>query len=82
VLAEAVVDVFAAQPDGGWERHVSTHLQRHHPEPAIRAALGAAGLECIAVHGQTASAELERGVDETRHTKAIYLARRETDEGR
>jgi SAM-dependent methyltransferase len=75
VLAEAVLDVFAAAPGGTWERHVSTHLQRHHPEPVVRAALAAAGLECVAVHGQTAAAELEPGVDETRHTKAIYVAR-------
>jgi SAM-dependent methyltransferase len=76
VLAEAVLDVFAPDGDGGFQRRPSTHLQRHHGEPEIRAALASAGLECVAVYGQTPAATFERGLDEARHPKAIFLARR------
>jgi SAM-dependent methyltransferase len=78
-LAEATIDVFA----GGRGRAVSRHLQRHHPEPVVRAALAAAGLTCVGVYGQRPDATFDCGVDETRHGKAIYLARRgESSEGR
>src|SRR4051794_32812442 len=70
VLVEATVDVVTA----GGERIVSRHLQRHHPEPQIRDALRAAGLRCLAVHGQTETARFEPGLDESRHLKGIYLA--------
>jgi SAM-dependent methyltransferase len=76
VLVEAVLDVFAPDGHGGWLRSPSTHLQRHHGEPAIRTALAAAGLECVAVYGQTPEATFEPGLDEARHPKAIFLARR------
>jgi SAM-dependent methyltransferase len=75
VLVEATVDVFAPRDDG-WSRVVSRHLQRHHPEGSIRAALDAAGLRCVALYGQTEAATFERGLDEARHLKGIYLAAR------
>jgi hypothetical protein len=40
----------------------------------VRAALAAAGLRPVAAHGLTADAEIEKHVDERRHTKAIYVA--------
>jgi SAM-dependent methyltransferase len=76
VLAEAVLDVFAPDGDGRWQRRPSTHLQRHHSEDAIRAALAAAGLECVAAYGQTPEATFDASLDEARHSKAIFLARR------
>jgi SAM-dependent methyltransferase len=76
VLAEAVLDVFEPDGEGRWQRHPSTHLQRHHGEAAIRTALDAAGLECVAAYGQTPEATFEPQLDEARHSKAIFIARR------
>ena len=39
-----------------------THVQRHHPEPAARAAIAGAGLRCVAVYGQ--------GLDGVPHRRA------------
>lgn len=76
VLAAAQLDVFAPDADGRWQRRPSRHLQRHHSEAVIRGALAAAGLECVAVYGQTPEASFEPGLDEARHPKAIFIARR------
>jgi SAM-dependent methyltransferase len=54
----------------------SRHVQRHHPEPAIRRALAAAGLGCRAVLGQSTGAVLHEVADEDVHTKLVYVARR------
>jgi SAM-dependent methyltransferase len=81
VLAEAVLDVFAPDGGGGFMRRPSRHLQRHHSEAVIRRALAAAGLECVAVYGQTPEASFELGLDEARHPKAIFLARRPAERG-
>jgi hypothetical protein len=76
VLAEAQLDVFAPDGDGRWRRRPSRHLQRHHSEAVVRSALAAAGLDCVAVYGQApGGASFEPGLDESRHSKAIYLAR-------
>jgi SAM-dependent methyltransferase len=75
-LAAATVEIFAERPDGLWERRSSRHVQRHHPPAAVRAALSQAGLECCAVAGQSAGAQLEAGADEDRHIKLVYFARR------
>jgi len=76
VLAEATLDVFAPDGEGRWMRQPSRHLQRHHSERTVRGALTAAGLDCVAVYGQTpGGATFESGLDEARHSKAIYLAR-------
>jgi SAM-dependent methyltransferase len=56
----------------------SVHLQRHHPHEEITAALRDAGLELRAVLGQLADGRREDLVDETRHPKAVYVARRPT----
>lgn len=54
----------------------STHRQRHFPEAEIRAALSTVGLECAGVFGQGLDGIPRQPLDPTRHTKAIYLARR------
>jgi len=53
---------------------VSRHIQRHHPEPAIRRALASAGLACRAVLGQSTGGVLYEGADEETHTKLVYVA--------
>jgi SAM-dependent methyltransferase len=74
-LAEATLDV--VRPNGAaWDRRTSRHLQRHHPERRVRRLLRAAGLECVAVYGQFPDVRFEQPLDELRHSKAIYIARR------
>jgi SAM-dependent methyltransferase len=72
----AVVEVFAH--DGGecWRRHSSRHVQRHHTRDAVEAALAAAGLELLLVHGQVTGERIDAVPDETRHRKLIHLARK------
>lgn len=53
---------------------VSRHLQRHHPEAEVRAALRDAGLACLAVLGQSTGAVLHPDADESLHTKLVYVA--------
>ncbi len=74
--AAATVEVFARQGDGLWERSSSRHVQRHHPHETVLAALAAGGLECCGVAGQLRGAKLEPVVDEERHIKRVYFARR------
>lgn len=68
VFAEAHFDA-AGEPDLA---HV--HRQRHFSEEEVRGALENAGLRCIAVFGEL-DGDLTPGVDEDRHTKAVYLSR-------
>jgi SAM-dependent methyltransferase len=57
-------------------RRVSRHVQRHHPQQAIRTVLASAGLACRAVLGQSTGALLHEEPDEDVHTKLVYLAGR------
>jgi SAM-dependent methyltransferase len=78
----ARVEVFELEASGLWRRSTSRQRQRHHPRPEVRAALAAAGLRLLAVHGLTADARIEEDVDERRHTKAIYVATHDDGERR
>jgi SAM-dependent methyltransferase len=53
----------------------SRHVQRHHPERTIRAALASTGLALRAVLGQSTGAVLHEDADEDTHTKLVYVAR-------
>jgi len=61
--------------EAGWRRTSTTHCQRHLPEPRVRGAIAAAGLDCIAVHGFTPDGRLWRRADDERHSKVLYIAR-------
>jgi SAM-dependent methyltransferase len=74
-MASASLEIFAEREDGLWERHTTRHTQRHHPRPAIHAALARAGLRCCATLGQHRGARLEEGADEGRHIKHVYFAK-------
>jgi SAM-dependent methyltransferase len=60
---------FAGEGEGV-EPHI--HRQRHFSENETRAAIEAAGLRCIEVLGEL-DGSLEHGLDEERHTKAVYI---------
>jgi SAM-dependent methyltransferase len=59
---------------GGPSGTSTIHRQRHFPRAEVLAAMEAAGLTCIAVHGEL-EGDLSQPLDEHRHTKAVYLAR-------
>jgi len=52
----------------------SRHVQRHHPQRPLRAALAAAGLECLGAFGLHPDGALDRDADEALHTKFVYVA--------
>lgn len=63
----------------GWrwrELGRAVHRQAHHDEGRVRDAAAAAGLEVVAVLGQSPGVVLSDTLDERRHTKALYFARR------
>ncbi|HEY4280965.1 MAG TPA: class I SAM-dependent methyltransferase [Conexibacter sp.] len=61
---------------GGRDAAVSRHIQRHHPQAAVRNALASAGLACRAVLGQSTGGVLHQDADEEAHTKLVYVAGR------
>jgi SAM-dependent methyltransferase len=74
--AEAWLDRLAPVEAPWWARVRGVHHQRHHPEPAIRRALGAAGLDCVGVWGTAPrTGARERPFDDLHHNKAVYIAR-------
>jgi SAM-dependent methyltransferase len=54
---------------------VVRHTQRHWPAPLVRERLERAGLECVAVHGQSTGVVIGDRLDEDVHTKAVFVAR-------
>lgn len=75
VRASATVEVFERGADDRWSRSRSVHRQRHWPREDVLAALGRASLEPVRVLGQRIGVVLEDHVDESEHTKTLYLAR-------
>jgi SAM-dependent methyltransferase len=75
--ADTWIDRIEQQDSGWWVRTRSEHHHRHHTEAAVRSALARAGLGCHAVYGTHMSGVLEAPLDELRHAKALYIARRE-----
>ena len=57
-------------------RRPSRHVQHHHPPRVVERALGAAGLRALAAAGMDLTGTLGAPVDETVHTKALYVCRR------
>lgn len=80
-ICESRLEIVAGEGyDGGDEpgdggAPVLVHRQRHFPEAEVRAALEAAGLECLDVYGHGLDGVPRQPLDETTHTKAIYVAR-------
>lgn len=76
---EVQIDVFSPAADGdgdAWRRTTSVHRERHYPVDEIARLAAEAGLAIVACRGQSPGIVLEPDVDEERHTKALFLARR------
>jgi SAM-dependent methyltransferase len=78
-IAEVQVDVFAPAGDdaGLWRRTTSTHRERHYPVATIEELVADAGLVVIDRLGQSPGVVLHAEIDEQRHAKALFLARKE-----
>jgi SAM-dependent methyltransferase len=74
--AIAWIDRLERADDGWWVRTRSVHHHRHHAPATIRAAFAAAGLRVVAELGAQITGALERPLEELRHSKAVYIARR------
>ena len=75
-LCSATIEAFSTAPGAFWRRASSRHVQRHYPQLTVLRALERAGLECVAVHGQSPGVRISDEPDEAVHTKLIYIARR------
>ena len=74
-IGEAAIDVFSRDGEC-WQRATSVHRQRHWPLDEVRAAAARAGLDVVAVFGQTPGAVLHAVPDEEAHSKLLFVARR------
>jgi SAM-dependent methyltransferase len=73
---EIVLGEDGAEPD-----EVVTHRQRHFPQSEVLAALELAGLEHLDTYGIYTDGIRRQPLDESTHTKAIYVARRAQPQG-
>lgn len=69
----ATLDTFGRQDDDRWTRSTVVHVQRHHPAEVIDAAVAAAGLRTLAVHGQDLMGTVHREIDPATHAKTILV---------
>ena len=72
-FARATVEALVRGDDGAWSSETHTHLQRHHPEPVVRDAAGAAGLRVAGHYGMTIDGAIHDEFSEAEHSKAIYV---------
>jgi SAM-dependent methyltransferase len=73
-IAEASFEVESSET-GKTEIEPELHRERHFPEAEVRAALEAAGLECLDVYGHHHDAIPQQPLDEIAHAKGVYIAR-------
>jgi SAM-dependent methyltransferase len=74
-LAEAELLALERADGDRWSRTRSLHLQRHHPEGTVRAALRAAGFAWDRTYGMHVDGSVTDGFDELANSKAVYIAR-------
>lgn len=77
--ARATVDVFTRADEDAWHRTSIVQVQRHHTAAMMDAALAAAGLKTLALHGQDIAGTIHREFDERSHFKIIYIVARRDD---
>lgn len=84
-MAEAELLALERGDGEWWSRTRSLHLQRHHPEATVRAALRAAGFAWVRTYGMQVDGSISDGFDELANSKVVYIARAgapEQEEGR
>ena len=74
-IAEASFEVEPLEGSDGPPIPAELHRERHFPETDVRAALEAAGLECLDVYGHHLDGIPRQPFDEVAHTKGVYIAR-------
>lgn len=75
-ICESTLEASSLDPAGESEElSAHGHRQRHFPEAEVLAALERAGLECLDVYGHGYDGIFKQPLDESVHTKAIYIAR-------
>jgi SAM-dependent methyltransferase len=74
-ICESTLEVTPLEPAEGGETITLSHRQRHFPRDQVMAAIERAGLECLDVYGHGYDGIFKQPLDESTHTKAIYIAR-------
>jgi SAM-dependent methyltransferase len=75
-ICESTLEAIPLEAAGdGAEASTMRHRQRHFPEAEVLATLERAGLECLNVYGHGLDGIPRQPLDESIHTKAIYVAR-------
>lgn len=72
----ATLDTFSRVEGDRWTRRTVVHEQRHHPAEVVDAAIAAAGLRTLAVHGQDVLGRVHREVDPATHAKTVLIVGR------
>jgi hypothetical protein len=81
-ICESRLEVAPGDGDRGpGEEAVLTHRQRHFPQAEVLEALELAGLECLDTYGIYTDGIRKQPLDESSHTKAIYVARHSRPRG-
>jgi SAM-dependent methyltransferase len=75
--AHVTIEVFSPVPGELWRRTRTHHLHCHHTRADVERAAVQAGLEVVAVRGQSPGVRISREPDEELHTKTVYVLRRE-----
>jgi SAM-dependent methyltransferase len=75
-LEATPLEPVAGGPASGGEVSILRHRQRHFPEAEVVTTLERAGLECLDVYGHGLDGIPRQPLDESIHTKAIYVAHR------
>lgn len=74
-ICESTLEAVPLEPRGTETPSVHRHRQRHFPQADVLDALERAGLECLDVYGHGYDGIFKQPLDESVHTKAIYIAR-------
>jgi SAM-dependent methyltransferase len=75
-ICEASFGVESGEDDELGEVKTELHRERHFPEAEILEALESASLECLEIFGHDTDAVLEQPLEDLRHSKGIFIARR------
>lgn len=74
--AHVWIEVFSPADGDLWKRTRTHHVHRHHSRDEVERAAAAAGLDVVAVRGQSPGVRISREPDEELHSKTVYVLRR------